>query len=352
MSQVTVLDKDKLSSWDNFIASHHSGTLYHTSSWRKVIEDVYGHRPCYLTLEDSNGNITAGLPLFIVRSELTGNRISTLPCAQYCDPLLSNQDEYKKFIDYVLRLMEKEKHKYYELKTSRLHGNKIKYIGKELENYSTYILDLSSPLESIRKSFHKSCVQRAIKKSERSGLNLVVARSADDIKPFYQLYLSMRKTQGLLPQPYKFFETMWEILSKDDHINIFYAEYKKRIISAVLLLKYKTTVIYEYGATISDSVRLHPSHFLLWKSIELAKSQGYKIFDFGRTADDNKSLSTFKSRWGTKREGLQYYYIPDLAGPSTLRNKSLVKGIMHYTIRSMPKSLCQVMGNAIYKHLV
>ncbi len=132
MSQVTVLDKDKLSSWDNFVASHHSGTLYHTSSWRKVIEDVYGHRPCYLTLEDSNGNITAGLPLFIVRSELTGNRISTLPCAQYCDPLLSSQDEYKKFIDYVLRLMEKEKHKYYEL-------NPLYRISKRRRTLNEYV---------------------------------------------------------------------------------------------------------------------------------------------------------------------------------------------------------------------
>jgi hypothetical protein len=209
---------------------------------------------------------------------------------------------------------------------------------------------LKNPLETIKESFHKSSVQRAINKSLRSNLELSVARSLDDIKSFYQLYFQMRKDNGLLPQPYKFFKTMWELLSEKNQIDILFACHHKKIISTILLVKYKDTVVYEYGASIPEMMNLRPSQFLLWHGIKNSKEQGFKSFDFGRVTNDNENLIQFKIRWGTERVALPYYYYPKLVGVSHFRQNTFLKKIMYYTVKSTPESVCKYLGNSLYRN--
>ena len=45
---------------------------------------------------------------------------------------------------------------------------------------------------------------------------------------------------------------------------------------------------------------LNTNYFGVWEAIKLAHSEGYKIFDFGRTGINNDGLMSFKSRWGAK----------------------------------------------------
>ena len=162
----------------------------------------------------------------------------------------------------------------------------------------------------------------------------------------------MRRAHGLLPQPYSFFLTMWEIMSEEDHIDILHARYDGKVISSLLLLKYKDTVTYEYGATICRMFHLRPSHFLLWEAIKRLRLQGYTKLDLGRTVNRNKGLADFKSRWGAKRQALRYYYIPDIDGFASTRHKSLTNEIMYRASRRLPSSLCHLTGALLYKHFV
>ena len=117
-------------------------------------------------------------------------------------------------------------------------------------------------------------------------------------------------------------------------------------------MKYKDTVIYEYGASRSEWVKLSPSPFLLWEAIKRSKEQGYKMFDFGRTENDNEGLSTFKKRWNAKQKTLHYYYLPDLGGFNSMRQKGLAKKLMYHTIKYSPEPVCQLMGQFLYKNFV
>ncbi len=206
--------------------------------------------------------------------------------------------------------------------------------------------------EMIEKSLHKNCILRAIKKANKLGLKLVTGDSLKDVKIFYDLYLKMRKEYGLMPQPYKFFAEMWKTLHQQNLIEILHAEHEGEIISSLILLKYKDTVIYEYGASRSDRVHLKPSPFLLWEAIKRSKAQGYSIFDFGRTENDNEGLSTFKKRWNARQEVLHYYYLPDIGGVSSLRQTGMAKRMMNYTIKHSPGPICQWVGQVLYQNFV
>ncbi len=349
---VKILSSDDKMIWDAFVATHPCASIYHTSLWQQVLLEAFKHRPFYLVLQNDDQTIVGGVPVFTVKSKITGNRLASLPVTQYCNPLVSSPDELDALIKFAMDHIKEQKIEYMELRTSQhLEQNNGKF-GDVLDEFSCYILELDDDLESIKRKLHKSCIQRKIKKSNKLGIELVIGDSIKDVKIFYNLYMKMRKYYGVLPPPYKFFKVMWEIMSKNKYIEILHAKYKDQYISSILLLKYKDTVIYEYGASSFDMMQLSPSIFLLWEGIKRSKLAGYKKFDFGRTSETNEGLRQFKMRWNTKREKLYYYFIPEMKGFGSIKHQGLAKQVLYYSIKYSPESLCQLMSRTLFKSLV
>ncbi len=288
----------------------------------------------------------------MVKSRLTGNRLSSLPSAQQCNPLVSNQDEYDRLMGYLLEFVKRNDMKYVEMKTGQEFQFDSEKFGQVNMNYRTHILNIDGDTDDIQSAFHKSQIQRAIKRARKSGLELVRGDSLEDVKILYDLYLNMRQRYGLLPQPFSFFANMWRYFTEGNHVEILHAKHNGRMISSILLLQYKDTVFYEYGSTMPGMHIYSPSIFLLWESIKLSYKQGYKKFDFGRTSIENRGLLEFKSRWGTVCETLPYYYIPSQSGMAELREKNGTKKMMNFFVKNSPTSICRLMGGAAYKHLV
>jgi lipid II:glycine glycyltransferase (peptidoglycan interpeptide bridge formation enzyme) len=352
MNSVEIIDINKLSEWDTFVAAHPLGTIYHTSQWRKVIQDAYGHEPFYLAIRDGERKICAGLPLFLIKGITGGKRLSCLPCAQDCNPLVEDRQHYKALLDFLTHLMAKHKAFFCELKLSEKFPLADSIAQNVMTGYVTYELDIDRPLDDVLASFHKSCIQKPIKRAGGSGLELAIGNSTTGLKQFYQLYLQMRKQKGLLPQPYLFFESLWNSLKAEGMVDIMHARFHGQIVSSILLIKYKDTVVYEYGATLPDKSSLHSMHFLLWEAIKRSVAEGYKIFDFGRTSSDQAGLALFKSRWGTQATNLYYVHIPDVSDLAKLRQTSIMKKLMEIVIKSMPEAVCHQMGKRLYRYLV
>ena len=161
MLDIVILNDKVNEEWDKFVLSHPLGTIYHTSGWCQLIRQTYGHKPFYLLKKDGNGDIKAGLPFFIIGNIITRKHISSLPGAQFCNPLLSNANEFDGFISHILEMIRQNGYKYFELK---LNGNfPIQNTGSWsiVNEYFIYTLDTSRPLDEIFSSFHKSCIQRS-----------------------------------------------------------------------------------------------------------------------------------------------------------------------------------------------
>ncbi len=352
MVNVKILSLDDMMIWDAFVEFHQCASIYHTSLWQQVLQNAFNHSPFYLVLQNDDRAIVGGMPVFNVKSKVTGNRFASLPVTQYCNPLVSNPDELHSLIKFAMNLIKEQKIEYMELRTSQYLEQDSGRFGDVLDGYCCYTLELDDELESIKSNLHKSCIQRKIKKSNKLGFELVIGDSIEDVKIFYNLYMKMRKHYGLLPPPYKFFKVMWEIMSNNNYIEILHTKYKDQVISSILLLKYKDTVIYEYGASRFDMMHLSPSIFLLWEGIKRSKLAGYQKFDFGRTSETNEGLRQFKMRWNTKREKLYYYFIPKMKGFSSIKHQTFAKQVLYYSIKYSPDSLCQLMSRALFKSLV
>jgi hypothetical protein len=77
--------------WDAFVANHPYGWVCHLSRWGSLIERCFKHiRAHFLADFDERGEIVGGLPIYEVRSHLTGNRLVSIPYATLCDPLVDS----------------------------------------------------------------------------------------------------------------------------------------------------------------------------------------------------------------------------------------------------------------------
>lgn len=352
MAMIKVLEETELDEWDKFVLWHKNGSIYHTSWWQNIIRSTYGHNPLYIILKDESGNIVGGMPFFLVKGIFNSMRITSLPCAQTCNPLFVSQTDYDEILEYLNYLIREYRYKYAEIRTTTEIELVTKSYTTKTQNYSIYILDLDRPLDKVRQSFHKNSIQRPIEKANKSGLQLIEGDSEADLREFYNLYLAMRKSYGLLPQPFTFFYTMWRELHHRGHMDVWLAKYSGKVASSLLLLKFKERVTYEYGASIPDLLNTRPSHFLIWEAIKKAVMTGYKEFDFGRTSDDNLGLSEFKSRWGTKRKSLTYYLMYNGVAVRPARENNVARKIMSILVSKSPVSLCERAGQMLYKYLV
>ena len=92
------IDVSKDPRWDRFVAKHPSATIYHHSSWKKVLEKTYGYKAVYLAVTDQKNNVQAGLPLFYINSRLTGNRFVSLPGFLYHDLIVWDQNDQRSLV--------------------------------------------------------------------------------------------------------------------------------------------------------------------------------------------------------------------------------------------------------------
>ncbi len=345
---IKVFCKDDYKEWDDFVFNSRHGSIYHTSNWIRIIEKSFRATPVLIVKKDTT--VSAGIPFFYHNSFLIGSRLSSITSAQSCNPLVSSNNDLTELLNFTQSYATENKIRQIEIKTNddfEISDNTLVYPKSD---FCTHILSLDVPYEQIEKSFHKNCIMRPLKKAYKNNLRLIQGSTLNDVKLFYSLYETMRKDNGLLPQPLNFFINLWEELFNNNACELFHAEYNGKIISSVLNIMYKQSYNYEYGATDLRYTDLHPSHFLLDNSIRRAISKDFKVFDFGRTENSNAGLMDFKRRWGSKKVILNYYYLPPDKKKSVLNNKilkTIIEGMIHYT----PRPIYRVAGKFIYQNL-
>ena len=73
--KINIIDPTTDNKWDDFVNGQKYGTIFHTSGWARTIKEAYNYSPRYYVLEDNAGQISAALPVYQVKSALTGKRL-------------------------------------------------------------------------------------------------------------------------------------------------------------------------------------------------------------------------------------------------------------------------------------
>ena len=336
---IEIINEAKEDEWKKFLDGCDAASIYHTPEWKKILEETFNYKAHYLFVEDDSGKIIGLLPLFHVKSKLTGRRLCSVPFSHVCGPI-GDEDAVNFLIGEGVNLYEDLNVNHLEIR------DRIDFEGFQRQSsFSTHVLELSNQPESIFNNL-KTDVRRGVRRSIKKGVSVSETKNIRDLEEFYEINCITKKEIGVPCHPWKFFKNLFRFLADDVYLYI--ARYEGEIIAGGIMEYFKNDVLYGYGAANPDYLKLYPYNAFIWKSIEDACSNGYNHFDFGRTSYDNVGLINFKKRWGTVETKLCYSYYPKNPESLTGNRDNLKYKFGTKMIGKMPMSVYKKFSDMVF----
>jgi hypothetical protein len=127
---IKIVNEVEEDEWKKFLYSCDATSIYHTPKWKKFLEETFNYKPYYLSAEDESGEIVGLLPLFHVKSKLTGNRLCSVPFSHICGPV-GNEEAFKSLIKEEINLYNDLNADYLEIRDHiDFNGFQMEKIGQ------------------------------------------------------------------------------------------------------------------------------------------------------------------------------------------------------------------------------
>jgi hypothetical protein len=346
-SAVKVYEIDPLhdSRWEDFVSRHPDASVFHSTHWLRALQIAYGYEPVVITTCSRGTALTNGLVFCRVKSWLTGRRLVSLPFSDHCDPLASNSAELDDLLFDMRQRVDAGKWKYVEIRPTSYQPGIRTGLQKTL-TYDIHRLDLGRSKQELFNNFHKSCVQRKIRRAERERLQYEEGTSEILLKKFYDLLVATRRRQCLPPQPLSWFRALIDAFGENLKIRV--ASKDDLPIASILTLSHKTSMVYKYGCSDMQFHRFGGMAFLFWRTIQDAKDKGLRELEMGRSSSDNLGLISFKQHWGTVGKPLSYWAYPH--SPRTTPGVG-EKAILRRVVPLTPDVVLRTAGRLLYRHI-
>lgn len=330
--------------WPQLVEDHPRSTIFHTAGWLQALQKTYRYEPVALTTCSPGERLTNGIVFCRVQSWITGRRLVSLPFSDHCDPLVNDAEELQVLLQGIEKEVARDGCKYAELRPTC--GHPIPEPFRQTESFALHRLDLTPRVDALWQGLHKDCIQRKIRRAERSHLSYEKGRSESLLRSFYRLQQITRERHALPPQPRIWFRNLCDLLS--DHLTIHMASAKGQAIAAILTLRHKDGLTYKYGCSDAAFHPLGAIPWLFWKAIQEAREEGLRSLDLGRSDPDNPGLIRFKERLGARPLPLKYYRYPSEPASGKKRNMKKIAGTV---LRMTPGRFLSALGSRFYRHI-
>lgn len=343
----------ELPGWDDYVADHPYGGVYHTSAWLRLVCEAGGYEPVCMVADDGEG-IAGVFPAVAIRSRLTGNRLTSVPFSDRAGVLATTPDAAHALMEEAASQRDGRELAFHEMRdTPRLaDGSDLPGVegwGKH-EHFYNYLIPLGEDADAVRATFSRKSVRQTINKGLRLGVSVRRGAGPSDLAQFYRLYALNRKRHGIPPQPQSLFATILEHFVQSPRALLYLAEAEGRSVAGLIVIRYRGVCYAKYEGIDEGARHLQPIYPLFWQTIHDACLDGDHTYDFGRTAGDNAGLRDFKRRWGTVEVPLPYYTRPVGDALSTVRSDSLKYRLFTGTFRRLPLGMSAWIGARIFRH--
>ncbi len=334
--------------WRELADRHPRASVFHTVAWLEALKRTYGYGPLAYTTSPAGQALRDGWVFCLVDSWLTGRRLVSLPFSDHCEPLIDDVAGLAALYSALDDVLLREKLQYIEMRPKGALEPDTRLFSSAY-SYCFHQLDLRPDLDTLFKALHKDSIQRKIRRAEREGLVCEIGRSEPMLDHFWGLFLKTRRRHQSPPPPRRWFRNIFDCFGAAAELRV--AFYQKQPVAAIVTLRHKETVVYKYGCSDARFNHLGGMPFLFWNSIEAARRDGLRIYDFGRSDHDNAGLITFKNRWGTTRTELTYRRITAsrraYAQPALNWKARFVNGLLSH----LPDTLLSSVGSLVYRHI-
>jgi len=339
-SVVRTLPDTERAAWDSFVRAAPDGTFFHLTAWRRVIEEICGHRTHYLYASRGD-EVTGVLPLAQLKSRLFGHSLISTPFCVYGGVVAASQEDREALETHARGLAEQLGVDYLELRNTQASAGN--WVTKDL--YVTFRKRIAADDDTNMKAVPRK--QRAmIRKGIDAGLQSKVDR---DIDAFYDMYSTSVRNLGTPVLAKRFFAALLDEFR--DAADILTVTKDGKPVSSVLSFYFRDEVLPYYGGGTADARDVKANDFMYWELMRHAVARGFTLFDFGRSKVGTGSYS-FKKNWGFEPAALPYQYhlvrapkVPDLS-PMNPKYRAMIA-----TWKRLPVPVTRVLGPMVARYL-
>lgn len=339
--QVTVAEENQISLWEAFVAQNHASLNYHRWRWRTVIERAFGWRPYYL-MAIENGAVSGVLPLFWQASRLFGKIFCSIPFFSQAGVLAQSDAARDALIGEGLRMARDFRADYFQLRHRGTTVPQLDARTNKLMLACEVYPDADQIMQRLSTKMRTN-VRRALKTElevEFGGAELL-----DD---FYRIFSLRMRELGTPVYSRHFFRLILETFPGEAFVCRILN--RKTPVSAAILTGYRDVLEVNWSASDPAALALRPNMFLFWHLQCFAGSQGYSIFDFGRSST-NSGTYNFKLQWGAQPVQLYWnYWTPSSKAPELNPDNPKYAAAIRLWKR-MPLKLTQLVGPLVARHL-
>ena len=340
--------------WNELLDNFQDATIYQTWSYGEVRWGVENISHIVLKHE---GEIKSAAQVRIFNIPILGLAIAYV----YRGPLWrrKNSDDNSLNLQQIIRAL------YHEYAVSRKHFLRI--VPNEVSDsynqlsllfndegfkhstsahpYNTIQIELSPSIDKLHQGFSKKWREN-LRRSKRSGLNLLESTNIDLYDIFIDLYKQMHARKKFVEfVDIQEFRRIQEDLPQNLKLNILVCENENKPVSALVYTSIGNTAITLFSATGNHGRKLRGSYLLRWEMLKKIKESNFKYFDQGGiNKKENPGGYHFKSGMG----GTEAVYMGEFERCESATKYMLIK--LAERLLNMRKKL-QVMLNKFFINL-
>lgn len=295
--------------WSEFIRKHPQGNIFQSPEMFDLWNHTVNFEPVLVGVLSRQKKIV-GVLLGLIQKESSGLLgYFSSRCIVWGGPLIESDDTRFKLevTDIILEsLVETVKNKTIFIQFRNLF--ELGIFKKSFEkhgfkwNRHLNIQVKTGISEDVNKKMSASKI-RQIKKSFKSGAEIVEAENLDQVREFYQLLKNLYKTKVRKPLPdWSFFKSFFQFSQKKKIGKYFLVRFDNQIVGGIMCPITKNRIIYEWYICGSDGKfpGIFPSVLATWAPIDFALKNHFEYFDFmgAGKPDQDYGVREFKLKFG------------------------------------------------------
>jgi FemAB-related protein (PEP-CTERM system-associated) len=327
--------------WDAFVRNTPGGSPFHLVAWKRAVERCFRHRPHYL-MATRGGGVEGVLPLFEVRSPLSGRGLVSVPYGVYGGICAASAAARSALVEAARSLAGRLGARYVELRHRA--GQEVDLPTKSL--YVTFARPIARTDEENLNAIPRK-QRRMTRQGAKHGLRVELGLAHLD--RFWDVYACSVHHLGSPVFPRRLFHSLAQEFGKDCELLTIWKD--DQVVAGVLALYHEDQVLPYYGGALPEALAYAVNDFMYWELLRHAAGAGFRTFDFGRSREGTGAYH-FKRHWGFEPVPLPYQYILQAGRPMPDLSPSNPK--MRLAIRAwkaLPIPVTKIIGPRLTAYL-
>ncbi len=277
MPVIEIKDRQLL---NNFISRQPDGSLFQTWEWGEF-QQAAGFKIWRLGIIEGE-ELTAAAT--VLKYDMPGNRWYL-----YAPRFIQNvkrKTQNAKLLENIKEIGRKENCLFFRfdsLIADSADKSWLKELGavkapKEIQPRNTIMVDLA-PAEDNVLAQMKSKWRYNIRLAEKKGVTVRESIAADDLDEFYRLAEITARRDKFHIHEKGYYQSLLKILGPAGYAKLFIAEYRQKVLAAILVSFYRETATYMHGVSGNEERNLMAPHLLQWRAMQAAKHNGCRKYD-------------------------------------------------------------------------